>query len=526
MSHALAIGGIHHITAITGSAAANLSFYEHVLGLRLVKHTVNFDDPFTYHLYYGDERGTPGTILTFFPWQDLPRGTVGAGMIVSIAFSIAAPAIDYWHNRLQRHHIPVTTTTRFGETVLAFSDPDGMQLELVADPSSSQTSFAANERAGKEHAIYGFHSATELIVTPDPTQSLLTGSLKMTLLGREGNRLRFHMGEGRNPARVYDLLIDPAAQPGRQGTGTVHHIAFRTADQDEQIRWQHQLQSDGYQVTPVRDRKYFTSIYFHEPAGVLFEIATDPPGFTVDEPLEQLGQALQLPSPYEAHRRAIVSRLPPLRPTEFVHRFVEPHHSQPDDLTIVALHGTGGNENDLVPMARQIGGGSAIISPRGQERENGILNRFFKRLAEGVFDEQDLVRRTHQLADFLTAAAAAYRRNPDQMVGLGYSNGATMAAAILLLRPEIFSRAILLRPMLPLSPTSPVDLSDKRILVLRGAADTVIPAASTDALINTLSRAGADVNVITIPAGHELTDQDIREASCWLAQAKNIAASA
>ncbi|MBE0586157.1 MAG: VOC family protein, partial [Desulfofustis sp.] len=510
MNNRQAISGIHHITAISSSATDNVAFYEDVLGLRLVKQTVNFDDPYTYHLYYGDQHGTPGTILTFFPWSELPRGTTGAGMVTAIAFAIPAGSPDYWRQRLQDHQVATTSGTRFGDEVISFADPDGLTLELIA-PQRSQQGAAA------DHAIQGFHSATELTRSLAGTQELLVASLGMELHAQEHSRYRFAMTGDESPARFYDLVVDPQAIDGRQGAGTVHHIAFRTPTNETQLRWQHLLREDGYQVTAVRDRKYFKSIYFHEPGGVLFEIATDPPGFTVDEPLEKLGHALQLPEQFESWRDKIVGGLPPLRQAAFVHRFVAAPPSETDGTTIVTLHGTGGDEHDLIPLAREVSGEAAILSPRGQVREDG-MNRFFKRLSAGVFDEEDLTARAHQLADFLRSTAAQYRRSVDQLVALGYSNGANMAAALLFLRPETFSRAILLRPMLPLGRLPSVDLSDKEVLILRGTADTVIPTHSTDQLIKALTDAGARLEVREIAAGHELTPQDLEAAAYWLAE--------
>ncbi len=308
MNNRQSISGIHHITAISSSAPDNVAFYENVLGLRLVKQTVNFDDPFTYHLYYGDQQGTPGTILTFFPWSELPRGTIGAGMVTAIAFAIPAGSSDYWRQRLRDHQVAATSGTRFGDEVISFADPDGLSLELIAPQLSPQ-------EKPSDQAIRGFHSATELTRSLEGTSKLLIESLGMELHGQEQSRYRFAM-TGDEPARFYDLVVDPQAIDGAQGGGTVHHIAFRTPTDDAQLRWQRLLCEDGYQVTAVRDRKYFRSIYFHEPGGVLFEIATDPPGFTVDEPLEKLGHTLQLPEQFESWRDKIAGRLPPLRPAQ------------------------------------------------------------------------------------------------------------------------------------------------------------------------------------------------------------------
>lgn len=518
MNRHIRINGIHHITAISSTPSVNVAFYENILGLRLVKQTVNFDDPFTYHLYYGDPAGNPGTILTFFPWGGIPQGQNGHGMVTATAFEIPVDATGYWLDRLQRHGITTSQETRFGDAVIGFNDPHGLVLELVASGKPDPISDATAGGIESKHRIRGFHSATALLRSISGTHRLLTEIMGLGLKGREGNRYRFAMENELSLGCFYDLVVDPKASNSRQGSGTVHHIAFRTASDDEQSHWQKTLLAAGYPVTPVRDRKYFKSIYFNEPGGVLFEIATDPPGFGVDEPLERLGQSLMLPGQYEPMRPEIEKRLPALRSTEIMHAFIEPQHADTPDFTVVALHGTGGDEHDLVPLAQRIARGAAVISPRGSVIENG-MNRFFRRLAPGVFDEQDIMQRANELADFLLEAAARYHRSADHLVALGYSNGANIAAAMLLLRPELFSKAILLRPMLPLNAALPGQLEGKEILVLRGASDNVIPAQSTDQLIRTLRAAGAQVDVIEIAAGHELTEADVAVARHWLEKA-------
>ncbi len=516
MSSEKVIQGIHHITAIAGSAAENVAFYENVLGLRLVKQTVNFDDPFTYHLYYGDQEGNPGTILTFFPWQGVARGKSGRGMVTAIAFEIPIGSAAYWRERLLQHGIETTAGQRFGEEVIGFSDPHGLGLELIATGEVSATSRYTSGRHDPVCPIKGFYSATSTLESIQDTRNLLEDYLGMELHVQDGKRYRFRMKNDTSSALFYDLLVEPGAEIGRQGTGSVHHIAFRTPDDKEQLIWQRSLLKGGYSVTGVRDRKYFKSIYFHEPGGVLFEIATDPPGFAVDEPLESLGQVLQLPDDFEPMRAEIEKNLPSLHSNTFLHEYIETEDSENNKVTIVALHGTGGDEHDLIPLAKKVGSGAAIISPRGKVVEGG-MNRFFARLASGAFDEKDIIRQTDELAKFLLGAAIRYHRPIDQFVALGYSNGANIAAALLLLRPEIFSRAILLRPMLPLLLPSPVDLSEKEVLILRGARDTVIPYQSTDQLIQTLITCGAQVDVKKVDAGHDLTSQDLQIVSQWLA---------
>jgi glyoxalase family protein len=312
MQNPLMIGGIHHITAITGSAADNLSFYNQLLGLRLIKKTVNFDDPYTYHLYYGDAVGTPGTALTFFPWEHLPQGRPGTGMVTAVAFVTARSALDFWWDRLRSFHVAVGATERFGDPVLQFKDPDGLGLELIGLDEPSTVSVWQNGPVPAAEAIRGFHSATESTGHIATSRALLVGLMKMTPEGVEGNRHRFRITDRHTPGRFYDMVMDENTPKGEMGTGSVHHIAFRTPTEEAQTGWQSLLRQNGFSVTPVRDRSYFRSIYFHEPGGVLFEIATDGPGFTIDETPERLGHALKLPPQYEPMRKTIEGRLPRL----------------------------------------------------------------------------------------------------------------------------------------------------------------------------------------------------------------------
>jgi glyoxalase family protein len=290
-----------------------VAFYENILGLRLVKQTVNFDDPYTYHLYYGDAVGSPGTILTFFPWTDLPQGTPGAGMITAVAFAVPEAAIVFWRGRIGEAGIGVERDTRFGEPVLRFADPHGLPIELIGTSAPAPTRHWTDGPVPPRDAIAGFHSATVTLNAVDDKRSFLADVMGLTLEAREGNRYRFRTADPEAPGSTYDVMVDADAAPGRPGTGTVHHIAFRTGSNAAQTAWQEVLRQSGTGVTGVRDRNYFRSIYFHSPGGVLFEIATDPPGFTVDEPVDALGTSLKLPALYEPMRTDIADHLPPLR---------------------------------------------------------------------------------------------------------------------------------------------------------------------------------------------------------------------
>jgi glyoxalase family protein len=305
--------GVHHVTAISGEAQRTLDFYNGVLGLRLVKLTVNFDDPGTYHLYFGDYSGRPGTLVTFFSWPGAPRGHVGAGQTAAIAFSVPRGSLDYWRSRLEQNRVSTELPEhRLDEPVLAFADRDGLDLELVGSAAQENGS---NERGGTvpaEHAIRGVASVALWEGGYEQTARLLTQSLGFELAGESGNRFRYKL-PGAGLADTVDLICLPSGRVGRLGVGTVHHVAWRTADDAEQKSWRQHLVAQGLNVTPVLDRLYFQSIYFREPGGVIFEIATDGPGFDVDEPLSELGTRLRLPPWLEQFRLRIERTLPPVR---------------------------------------------------------------------------------------------------------------------------------------------------------------------------------------------------------------------
>ena len=304
--------GLHHVTAIAGNALRNLDFYTRTLGLRLVKRTVNFDDPGTYHLYYGDESGHPGTVLTFFPWEHAVKGRLGVGETQQTAFRVPARALGYWTQRLIEKGVAhENLEKRFGESVLAFSDPDGMSLALVGVPEAENEPGWSNGEIPAEQAIRGFHGVTLLLDDAARTGAILTDVLGLKDGGREGAIVRYRAA-GAGPGAVVDIHRSEV-QRGRQGRGSVHHIAFRAADDAEQAAMAKKLATQhGVHPTDQRDRNYFRSIYFREPGGVLFEIATDIPGFAVDEPVASLGSALKLPPFLEPHRREIEKALPAL----------------------------------------------------------------------------------------------------------------------------------------------------------------------------------------------------------------------
>lgn len=306
------VPGLHHVTAIASDPQANADFYVSLLGLRLVKRTVNFDDPTTYHLYYGDEVGAPGTILTFFPWPGAPRGIHGTGQTTATAFAVPTGSLAWWMDRLAAAAVEFRgPEERFGQRVLPLSDPDGLTVELIEQGDAERRGWWPEGPVPERQAIRGFHGVTLTIESYEKTAAVLTETLGFRPIAQDQARFRYGSGSGA-PGALVDVLSAPGQRAGRVAAGAVHHIAFRCASDEDQLAWQARVADDGLYVTPVMDRQYFHSIYFREPGGVLFEIATDPPGFATDETRETLGTALKLPPWLEERRKYIEDRLPPL----------------------------------------------------------------------------------------------------------------------------------------------------------------------------------------------------------------------
>lgn len=304
--------GLHHITAIASDARKNVDFYTRVLGLRFVKKSVNQDDPGTYHLYYGDYAGSPGTILTFFPWAGVPRGRPGHGQAYATAYSVPAGSISFWKERLAKLGVEMgAVESRFGDEVLTFFDPDGLRLELVATTEPDPRKPAPSNDVPADKAIRGFHSSTLGLVNAKATAAVLVKTMGYRQVAQAGPRTRFTVATG-GPGTYVDLLTDPTLPRGLNGAGTIHHVAFRTPDDANQEQALTALHADGLASSPIIDRAYFKSLYYREPGGVLFEIATDQPGFAIDEPVETLGQKLSLPPRLEPLRSEIEAALPPL----------------------------------------------------------------------------------------------------------------------------------------------------------------------------------------------------------------------
>ncbi|MEV6229937.1 ring-cleaving dioxygenase [Saccharopolyspora shandongensis] len=308
----ISTSGLHHVTAIGGNPQRNADFYLRTLGLRLVKTTVNFDDPGTYHLYYGDAEGKPGTLLTFFPWKDVPHGRRGAGQATTTSFSVPANSIGWWEQHLAAAGVQTSRIkTSDEEDTLGFRDPDGLAIALVAHPQGDPRDPWDTPLVPGEHAIRGLHSVTMTVSQEDATAGTLVDDLGLKFLRQDGNRLRFAAGDG-GPGALVDVQVAPDAPRGLVAGGTVHHIAWRVPDDATQLAWREELVGKGFNVTSILDRQYFHSIYFREPGGVLLEIATDDLGFNVDEPLLELGRALKLPPWLEPKREQIQAALPEL----------------------------------------------------------------------------------------------------------------------------------------------------------------------------------------------------------------------
>ncbi|MFF5995855.1 ring-cleaving dioxygenase [Lysinibacillus sp. KU-BSD001] len=301
--------GIHHISAIIGDPQENVDFYAGILGLRLVKKTVNFDDPGTYHLYFGDEAGSPGTIMTFFPWPSDFRGRIGDGQVGVTSYVVPEGALPFWIARLEKLAVPFIKVERFGEEYVQFDDPHGLQIELVARKEGENSKWAFGE-VTSDVAIKGFGGATLYSSSPQQTADVLTNVMGLELVAREGDYVRY-----KAPATIGNI-IDLKIVPGRRGAmgpGTVHHIAWRAKNQTEHLQWQEHVMNKGLHVTDVKDRHYFEAIYFREPGGILFEIATDSPGFAMDEIPQVMGSQLMLPPQYEHMRAQLESNLPSIQ---------------------------------------------------------------------------------------------------------------------------------------------------------------------------------------------------------------------
>ncbi|MCP1124679.1 ring-cleaving dioxygenase [Bacillus sp. 3103sda1] len=302
------IAGIHHISAMVNDAQRTIDFYAGILGLRLVKKTINFDRPEVYHLYFGNESGEPGTVITFFPWPKQLKGRIGTGQVGVTGYMIPNGSMSFWETRLRKFNIEYVSSVRFGETYLQFQDPDGLQIELVERDGGPQNTWSFGG-VGIENAIKGFSGATLYSAQPHKTAQLLEHVFGLDCIGQENEFLRFQSKA--ETGNTIDIKLTASVR-GLMGAGTVHHIAWRAKNEEEHQEWWSMLKEKGYYPTEILDRNYFKALYFHEAGGILFEIATDPPGFTVDESTENLGERLMLPSWLDPKRKELEELLPPI----------------------------------------------------------------------------------------------------------------------------------------------------------------------------------------------------------------------
>lgn len=503
--------GIHHVTAITRKVQANVDFYAGFLGLRLVKQTGGYEDAEQLHLFYGDAQGSPGSLTTFLVWQDGAPGRVGHGQVAEIAFAVPRDMIGNWLTRAITAGLPAEGPVReFGEPALRLKDPDNIIVKLVGGDLSACAPLSDPAAPTRLRAV------TILTDSPDETGAFI-GRFGYRPGPRDGAIHRWQ-----SDCDAVDVRDASGFVPGLPGTGIVDHVAFRAPDvqavQDK--RWELE---DSAGLTSVRDRKYFLSLYVREPAGTLIEYATDGPGMSVDEDPARLGEKLLVPEDDALRADALHLVLPQFaRPGEtriamrdlpFVHRFHTP--DAPDGSLILTLHGTGGSETDLFPLANRLNPRSTLLGLRGRSTEEGVT-RYFRRLDMARFDQADIRSEAEAFNAFWQAAVQSYGLDPDRITVLGYSNGANFAAAVAALYPSLIRRAILLRPLIPLDDLPEVDLSHLRVLTLAGARDPY--GAHAPRLNDWLGKSGAALVACEVSAGHELTQDDLGLARDWLAQ--------
>lgn len=504
--------GIHHVTLIARDVQANVDFYTGFLGLRLVKQSGGFEDAEQLHLFYGDRAGSPGSLVSFLIWQDGSSGRIGNGQVIEIAFSVPPEFLGEWMTRAIRDGVKFDgPSPEFGESVLRLKDPDGIIVKLVASGMESASPWRDDPAA-----VQRLRAVTILTETPEETASFVR-RFGYREAAREQSAVRLI-----SDTDAVDIRDGSGFVPGAPGTGTADHVAFRAPDVAAVKQAEIELSKLNSSPTSFHDRKYFTSLYVREPGGTLLELATDGPGFTIDEPVETLGERLFVPDGDRAREQDLKVMLPQFsRPGEpriarrelpFVHRFHTPDN--PDGETFVLLHGTGGNEADLMPLAHRIVPRATLLGVRGRANEEGV-SRWFRRFTATDFDQNDIRAETAAFAAFMEGAISAYGIEAARTTFLGFSNGANFIGALLALHPQTVSRAILLRPMKVLDDLPKTDLSGKSILSLTGTDDPY--AFSARPLEKWLLESGAALDARTIAAGHELTQEDLTLARAWAA---------
>ncbi|RMC32951.1 VOC family protein [Paracoccus alkanivorans] len=499
--------GIHHVTAITRDVQANVDFWMDFLRLSLVKQSAGFEDAEQLHLFYGNATADPGTLVSFLVWQDGAPGRVGHGQVAEIALAIPRARIGDWLTRAMQRQLRIEGPSReFGEPVLRLKDPDGIIVKLVG---------ADVPDTGWPAAPHGLRAVTIWSELPEQTAAFLT---------------RFGYRAGLAEGGVTRLVSDSDALDirdasgfvaGIPGTGVIDHVALRMPDVTAIEAHRAGLSGLNSGEVTVHDRKYFTSLYIREPGETLIELATDGPGMGIDEAPGHLGETLMIPPHFADRADDLRVSLPqfarpgeeriPMRDLPFTHRIHRPDH--PDGSTLLLLHGTGGNEADLMPLAHHLNPNATLLGLRGRSNEEGVT-RFFRRMSMTSFDQEDIRAEAAAFDAFMSGAVAAYDLDPARVTVLGYSNGANFAGAVMGLYPGLLKRAVLIRPMAVLDDLPSPDLTGTRVLTLSGARD---PYGSHAPRLNDWLRTnGADLDARTIPAGHELAQADLDAAQDWL----------
>lgn len=510
--------GLHHITAITRKIQANVDFYVGFLGLRLVKRTAGFEDAAQIHLFYGDDSASPGSLVTFLAWEDGSPGRVGHGAPSEIAFAIHTTTIGFWLTRaLQKGVTASGPVVEFGEPVLRLTDPDGIIVKLVGVIHPLEGDMPDSKGISPEHAVIRLRGATILSEKAAETAGFLERHMGFRQHAVEGaiSRLVSQAGD------VIDVRDAGGFWPAIPGTGTIDHIAVRAVGRAAVEAVGEALAEVGQADTNMHDRKYFYSLYVREPGGALIELATDGPGFGVDETPEELGTRLFVPAHINRDDADIVPLLPQFglpgepriiyRDLPFVHRIHEAE--APDGSTMVLLHGSGGNETDLLPFGRAVAPGAMLIGVRGRSTEEGTV-RFFRRPLGDRFDQADIVAEAEAFEAFIEGAVSAYGIDRESLAFAGNSNGANMLAAAMRLHPGLIRTAILLRPVDVLEQVPEVDLRGTRVLVLAGRSDP--SRGSSEQLAAGLRVTGASVTLEIVEAGHELVASDREQVRSWM----------
>ena len=517
--------GLHHITGITGNAQANMDFYVELLGLRLVKRTVNHSDPSTLHLFYGDAGGRPGSILTFFVWPDTVKGRLGHGQASEVGLIVPLDSLGDWMMRLLGRNVPFTGPERVaGTSLLKLHDPDGLNLVLVGVPDAPAGRPWADSSVPPHMQVRGLHHVEFWSEDATGTGQVLENHLGFKKIGQSGT-LSIYRSNAELGHSVYVRNVR-GFWSAAGGVGTLHHVAFRAADAPQEQRILQAIRHEGLEVSDVREHGYFQSIYFREPGGSILEVATDTPGFALDEDANHLGERFVLPPMLESRRSEIEVQMPPMslpneerRPARdlgWVHRFVP----GTGGYTLLLLHGTGGNELQLLPLGRQLDPQAKLISVRGRSLDEGTP-RFFRRFTATKYDQPQLQAEADALAEFSAAAAKLYDLDPRTIIPLGYSNGANIALTSLVRHPNAYAGAILIRPVMPMEDPPMVDLHGLPVLVLHGTHDPSLPLG--EGVSSYLQHNSANVTEHRLNAGHELTDEDRHLMIAWLTTNHNTA---